>query len=181
MGKVYVFLAQGFEEIEALTVVDLGRRAGLEVETVSITTDRTVVGARKIPVVADTVFTAIDTKNADMLVLPGGGPGWQNLEKCEELMKLVDSFAKENRKISAICAAPSVLGRRGILKGKKASVYPGMEEALLGAKVSMDAVSVDGNLITSRGVGTAIDFALAIIESLLNKETATKIKNSIVY
>ena len=107
---VYVFLADGFEEIEALTVVDLGRRAGLDVQTVSITRDTTVTGARDIPVVTDTVIKKVDWDGADMLVLPGGMPGTRNLEACEELMEHVDEMSRSGRNVSAICAAPTILG-----------------------------------------------------------------------
>lgn len=178
---VYVFLAQGFEEIEALTVVDLGRRAGLDVQTVSITRDRTVTGARGIPVVTDTVLGKIDWDAADMLVLPGGMPGTKNLEACDELMTHVDKMSQNNRNVSAICAAPTILGHRGILNGRRACCYPGLEGQLSGASVCADTVSTDGNIITSRGLGTAIDFALAIITKLVSKEKADEIAKSVVY
>lgn len=181
MGKVYVFLAQGFEEIEALTVVDLARRAGLNVETVSIYDDKLVVGARKVPVVADITLVEVDESVADMLVLPGGAPGWKNLEACDALMSMVERFIRAGRRVSAICAAPSILGRKGFLVGKRACVYPGMDGDLRGADVTHDSVAVDGNIITSRGMGTAIDWSLAIIETLINKETAAKIAESVVY
>ncbi|MCR4595663.1 MAG: DJ-1/PfpI family protein [Lachnospiraceae bacterium] len=178
---VYVFLADGFEEIEALTVVDLGRRAGLDVQTVSITRDKTVTGARGIPVVTDTVIKKVDWEGADMLVLPGGMPGTRNLEACEELMAHVDDMAGSGRNVSAICAAPTILGHRGILNGRRACCYPGLEGQLTGAMVCADTVSVDGNIVTSRGVGTAIDFALAIITKLVSKEKADEIAKSVVY
>ena len=178
---VYVFLAEGFEEIEALTVVDLGRRAGLDVQTVSITRDKTVTGARGIPVVADTVIKKADWDGADMLVLPGGMPGTRNLEACEELMAHVDEMSRSGRNVSAICAAPTILGHRGILNGRRACCYPGLEGQLTGAEVCADTVSEDGNIITSRGVGTAIDFALAIITKLVSKEKADEIAKSVVY
>lgn len=178
---VYVFLAEGFEEIEALTVVDLGRRAGLNVQTVSITRDKTVTGARGIPVNADTVIKKVDWAAADMLVLPGGMPGTKNLEACDELMTHVDEMARDGRNVSAICAAPTILGHRGILEGKRACCYPGLEGQLVGAAVCADTVSVDGNIITSRGVGTAIDFALAIITKLVSAEKADEIAKSVVY
>ena len=178
---VYVFLAEGFEEIEALTVVDLGRRAGLDVQTVSITHDRSVKGARGIPVEADTVINKVDWDGADMIVLPGGMPGTKNLEACEELVTRVDEMSYSGRNISAICAAPTILGHRGILEGKKACCYPGLEAQLVGASVCASSVCVDGNIITSRGVGTAIDFALAIITKLISKEKADAIAKSVVY
>ena len=179
--KVYVFLTTGFEEIEALTVVDLLRRANIEVDTVSLTKEKEVMGARRIPVIADKLFDEASYNEDDMLVLPGGSPGWMNLEKDEKLMKLVDEFAAWGRKISAICGAPSILGRRGILDGKVATVYPGMDDELKGAKVTHDEVAKDGNIITSRGLGTAIPFSLALIEEILDKDTAKKISDSVVY
>lgn len=181
MANVYVFLTTGFEEIEALTVVDLLRRAKIDVLTVSLTGEKIVIGARNIPVVADKLFDEVSYSDDDMLVLPGGSPGWMNLEKDGKLMKLVDEFALKGGKISAICGAPSILGRRGILSGKKACVYPGMDDELKGALVSHDEVCKDGNIITSRGLGTAIAFSLEIISTLQGSELSRKISDSVVY
>lgn len=181
MSKVLVFLAQGFEEIEGLTVVDLGRRAGLDVKTVSITGEKVVTGARGIPVVADVLFENADIDSADMLVLPGGMPGTKNLEAHEPLMAKVDAFAAANKYIAAICAAPTVFGHRGLLNGKNACCYPGMEGDLVGAKANENTVNIDGKIITSRGLGTAIDFSLAIISELIDQATADKIGASVVY
>lgn len=181
MSKVLVFLAQGFEEIEGLTVVDLGRRAGLDVMTVSITGETVVTGARGIPVVADVLFENADIDSADMLVLPGGMPGTKNLEAYEPLMAKVDAFAAANKYIAAICAAPTVFGHRGLLNGKNACCYPGMEGDLVGAKANENTVNIDGKIITSRGLGTAIDFSLAIISELIDQATADKIGASVVY
>ena len=181
MSKVLVFLADGFEEIEGLTVVDLCRRAGIETETVSITDRPSVVGSHGIEIGTDTTLSAADFASADMLVLPGGMPGTKNLEACAPLMDKVDEFIATGRKVSAICAAPTILGHRGHLKGLKAGCYPGLEGQLTGADVSFDKVSVAGNIITSRGLGTAIEFALAIIETLTDKSTADRIGESVVY
>lgn len=181
MSRVIVFLAEGFEEIEALTPVDLCRRAKIDVTTVSIGSERQVTGARGIHVVADTTFDEADLEKADMLVLPGGMPGTKNLEACEKLMKLVESFANDGKRVAAICAAPTILGHMGLLEGKKACCYPGLEGELAGAKVTKKSVTVDGNIITSRGMGTATDFALAIIEVLTDKKTADTIANQVVY
>ena len=178
---VYLFLAEGHEEIEALTVVDLLRRAGLEIETVSITGLSQVPGSHKIVTMADRHISDIDFNKADMLVLPGGMPGTLNLEMCAPLMEAVDSFAKNGKWIAAICAAPTVFGRRGLLEGKVACCYPDMEKDLRGAKVSYDNVCVDGNIITSRGMGTAIDFALTIISKLKDEKAATELAKKIVY
>lgn len=181
MKKVYLFLAEGFEEVEALTTVDLLRRAGIDLKTVSVTGSIEVNGAHGIKVYADELFEKADFSIPDMLILPGGNPGWMNLEKHASLMEKIDYFANNGKWVAAICGAPSILGRRGLLKGKKACVYPGMEGDLLGAKPNERTVNVDGNIITSRGVGTAIDFSLAIIAELVDKKTAAKISSSIVY
>ena len=181
MGKVFIFMADGHEEIEALTVVDLLRRAGIEIETVSITGQKNVTSSHKVTTVADKLFDEIDFSEADMLILPGGMPGTKNLEAYEPLMKEIDAFAAAGKNIAAICAAPTVFGKRGILKGKKACCYPGMENDLLEATVEYNSVSVDGNIITARGMGAAIDFSLAIIEKLLDKATADKLAKAVVY
>ncbi len=182
MAKVLIFLADGFEEIEGLTVVDLLRRAGIDITTVSITDKPRVTGSHKISLDTDTILNDVSFDVADMLVLPGGMPGTRNLEACDRLMSEVDRFAGNSaKKIAAICAAPTIFGHRGLLHGKKACCYPGKEGDLTGAKVSFDEVSVDGNIITSRGLGTAIPFSLAIIEALTDKATADKIGKAVVY
>lgn len=181
MSKVFIFLADGHEEIEALTVVDLLRRAGIDITMVSISDSKTVTSSHKVTVIADKTFSEIDCTEADMLVLPGGMPGTKNLEAFAPLMEQIDEFAKTGRNISAICAAPTVFGHRGLLQGRKACCYPGMEGDLTGAEVSYDTVTVDDNIITSRGMGCAIDFSLAIIEKLIDKETADKIAKAVVY
>lgn len=181
MSKVGIFLADGFEEIEGLTVVDLLRRAEIEIDMISITKKREVTGAHQIVVLADKLFEEVSFENYDMLVLPGGMPGTKNLGACEELITLLKQFSKEKKNISAICAAPSVLGDNEILKGKHAICYPGFEERLKGAVIEEKNVVVDENIITSKGMGTAIDFGLAIIEKLVNQETALKLKAAICY
>ncbi|PXV89105.1 4-methyl-5(b-hydroxyethyl)-thiazole monophosphate biosynthesis [Lachnotalea glycerini] len=181
MSRVCVFLADGFEEIEGLTVVDLLRRAGIETDTVSIMKRKEVNGAHNIIIMSDKLYEEVDYNNYDMLVLPGGMPGTLNLGSHKSLAALLKQFASEGKNISAICAAPSVLGDNGILKGKRAVCYPGFEERLAGAVVSNEKTIVDGNIITGKAMGTAIDFGLAIIEKLINQETANKIKASICY
>lgn len=182
---VYVFLADGFEEIEALTPVDLLRRAGVEVQTVSIVENRRIVtGARKIVVNADITIEEVDYNKAELLVLPGGMPGTTNLAQCEKLMVKVDEFAKTgdvSKRLAAICAAPSViLGKRDLLVGKRATCYPGMEDGMHGAIAVTDKVVTDGNITTSRGMGTAADFAIELISLLCGKDKAIEIKNSVV-
>ena len=179
---VYVFLAEGFEEIEALTPVDLLRRAKIEVKTVSIYPGRkNVTGARGIEVTADITIDEADTAKADMLVLPGGMPGTVNLLECDRLMKAVDEANAAGRRIAAICAAPArILGSKGLLKGKKATCYPGLEELMSGATPVIKTVVTDGNITTSRGLGTAVDFACEIISLLLDAKTSDDIRKSVV-
>lgn len=181
MSKVCVFFAAGFEEIEGLTVVDLLRRQGIDTEMVSVMEEKTVTGAHKIPVVMDSMLAEVDFDKVDMIVLPGGGAGTRNLEACGPLMEQVDAFAKEGKGVSAICAAPSILGHRGILKGKKAIAYPGFEDQLEGAALTFEPAVRDGNIITGRGMGCSIPFALTIIEYLADKEAADAMAEKIVY
>ena len=181
MKKLGVFMANGCEEIEALTVVDLARRAGIEVAMISITGEKLVKGAHGIDFNTDIPAEYMDFDMLDGIVLPGGMPGTLNLGANEYVQKIIAQFASEGKLVSAICAAPSVLGEAGLLKGKRATSYPGFEEKLLGAEISTESVVVDGNIITSRGMGTAIDFALAIIEYMLDKETAEKLGKGIIY
>lgn len=181
MSKVCIFLAEGFEEIEALTVVDILRRAGIEAVTVSVTGNKTVTGSHKIPVIADKLFEEVDFREADMLVLPGGMPGTLNLEAHKGLMENVDEFYAQNKWNAAICAAPSIFGHKGMLKGKKACCFPEFESHLEGAEVSKDEVCVAEKVITSRGMGTAIPFGLAICEQLIDKETAETLAKKIIY
>lgn len=177
---VYVFLAEGFEEIEAITPIDLLRRAGVDVFSVGVT-GKEVTGSHGITVVADITVDEANPGQLDMIVLPGGNPGYINLEKNKTVLELIDFCLENNKYVAAICAAPSILGRLGILEGKEATVYPGMEDQLKGAKVETKEVVVDGKIITSRGAGTAIAFSGALIEALVGKEEADKVLNSIVY
>lgn len=181
MAKVLVFLADGFEEIEALTVVDLLRRAGVDTRTVSITSDYSVTGSHRITVDADEVITETDFGEAQMIVLPGGMPGTKNLEADEVLMGQVDDFIDSDRYVAAICAAPTILGHKSRLIDKKACCYPGMEDQLDGADVTTEPVAVDGKIITSRGLGTAIPFALKLVEILVDKTTSLRLSEAIVY
>ena len=181
MRSVAIFLADGFEEVEALTVVDLLRRSEISVCMVSITGKPAVTGSHGITVMADKLFEELDFSLIDMIVLPGGMPGTQNLEKHEELMEKVRAFYKGGKFVSAICAAPTVLGHLGLLKKHYACCYPSMEAELTGAKVRYSPVEVSGTVITSRGLGTAIDFALAIVERFKGAEAANKLAEKIVY
>ena len=179
--KVLVFLADGFEEIEGLTVVDLLRRADIDVTTVSIKEERQIMGAHKIPVIADTVFEQIKDEKADMVVLPGGMPGTTHLKEHEGLRKVLCDFAEEGKYIGAICAAPTVLEGLGLLQGRRATCYPGVEKQIQGASLTHTPVMRDENIITGQGVGTAIDFALKLIEVLVGDDKAKEIAESIVY
>ena len=184
MSKVYVFLAEGFEEVEALTPVDLLRRAGIDTQTVSIGNSLTVTGRSDITVKADLLFEEADPDSADMLVLPGGMPGTRYLMAHKGLENALKKAAASGRYTAAICAAPSVLAAHGILNGKKATSYPGFEGKLAeGGASPTDAEEVvtDGTVITSRGAGTAIPFALKLIEVLKGKECAAEIGNSIIF
>lgn len=181
MKKVYVFLAEGFEEVEALTVVDLLRRANIEVCMVSVTGKTKVTGSHSITVSTDKQFRDLDVCDGDMLILPGGQPGTQNLGEHELLTELLKAWNKEGKRIAAICAAPTVLGALDILTGKQAICYPGCEEQLTGAEIVNDRVVTDGNITTGQSLGSAIPFALELIRLLRNEKTALEIKKSIVY
>lgn len=181
MANVYVFTADGFEEIEGLTVVDLLRRAGAEVSMVSIGDGLTVTGSHGIELKADILFSDVDYGRADLLVLPGGMPGTRYLGAHEGLCRMLRQAAEDGKKIAAICAAPSVLGKLGILEGKNAVCYPGFEKMLKGAIVSEARVMRDGSVTTSRGLGTAIPFALELISQLYGEEKAVEIKESVIY
>jgi len=181
MAKVYIFLADGFEEIEALAVVDLLRRARIEIDMVSVTGKLQVMGSHKIAVMADILFEDAKFDDADMLVLPGGMPGTNHLMEHTGLDKLLRKFHSENKYIAAICAAPTVLASKGILDGKNAACYPGCESEMTGSNVICQDVVEDGNIITSRGLGTAVDFALAIIKILTDENTAKDIADRVVY
>lgn len=179
MKKAYAFLATGFEEVEALAVIDILIRAGVEVTMVSISDDKKVTGSHNISIMADALFADIKDSDADLYFLPGGMPGTTNLEAHEELCKLLVDKFNEDRHISAVCAAPSVLGKLGLLKGKKATCYPGFEEYLEGATVLTSDRSVrvvtDGNVTTSRGMGTSIELGLELSSILSGKEVADKL------
>lgn len=180
MSKVYIFMADGTEEVEALTVVDLLRRAGVTVVTVSIMGKDSIVSSHGIEMKTDAIFGG-DYADGDMIVLPGGMPGTNYLAAHEGLRDVLFSYKDREKYLAAICAAPSVLGRNGLLAGKKATCYPGFEEFLQGATIVTDRVAHDGKFITSRGLGTAIDFALELITVLCDAATAEKIAASVQY
>ena len=181
MKTVNIFFGEGYEEIEALTVVDLCRRAGIDIQTVSITGDKVVTSSHKIPVVMDALFEEIDFEETEMIVLPGGMPGTRNLEAHEGLMDALDRFYESGQWVAAICAAPSIFGHRGYLKGRKACSFPAFEDHLEGAEVVREPAIRDGHLIMGRGMGCAIPFALEIVAALCGEEKAEELAHQIVY
>ena len=181
MSSIAIFFATGYEEIEALTVVNICRRLGLTIDMVSVTEENIVAGSHGIGVKMDKTFSQADFEAYDMLVLPGGMPGTRNLEACEPLMEQLDAFYEKGKYIGAICAAPSIFGHRGFLKGRKACSYPTSESQLEGAQVTAGPVEIDGNVVTSRGMGTAIDFGLAVAELFVGKEKVAELAKGIVY
>lgn len=181
MSRIAVFFAEGYEEIEALTVVDICRRSGIQVDMVSVTGDYMVTGSHNIPVKMDRLFEEADFGAYDMLVLPGGLKGTQGLEAHEGLMARVDAFYTDGKYIAAICAAPSIFGHRGILRGRNACSYPSFESHLEGAKVTEGPVEVSDNVVTGRGMGAAIPFGLAIVEIFCGAQAADDMAETIVY
>lgn len=180
MSKVNIFFAEGYEEVEALTVVDLLRRAGIETDMISVTGDLNVTSSHGVTIRMDRLFEQAD-EGADMLVLPGGMPGTINLAAHKGLADMINSFNNAGKYLAAICAAPTVYGKMGLLQGKNATCFPGMEKDLIGAEKLTDKVVIDGNIITSRGVGTAIDFGLALVALLKGIGTAQDLASKIVY
>ncbi len=183
MNQLAIFLADGFEEIEGLTVVDLCRRAGLEITMVSIGETVTVKGSHGIVVTADQTLSDTDFASMEMLILPGGKAGTVNLENCVPLMEQIDAFYRSGKYVAAICAAPSILAHRGILKGRRACCYPTFESHLAagGADVAREAAVISDHVITGRGMGCSIPFGLAIIAACCGQEKADAIAEQIVY
>ena len=177
---IYLFLADGFEEIEALTPVDILRRAGKQVTTVGIG-GKNITGAHGITVLADIQDRDLDVTDADMIILPGGMPGTLNLDASPIVHGAIDTAMANGAYIAAICAAPTILGKRGLLTGKKATCYPGMEADLKGAILSEGTVAQDGKIITAAGIGAALPFALKLVENLCGAETAKKLASAVVY
>jgi len=170
--RVLVPLAEGFEEVEALTVVDVLRRCEVDVSTAATGAERTVVGKHGIPVVADTLLSDVADEHFTMVVLPGGVPGVPNLMQDETVAKVVRAHAERNDWICAICAAPAVLGDLGLLDDRRATIHPGWRDKLTCGEFSEDLVVRDGRYVTSRGPGTAIPFALTLAKLLVGEEKA---------
>lgn len=176
---LYAFLAKGFEEVEAIAAIDVIRRAEIEIYTVGIGS-KIVSGSHNIPVFCDLDESEAKIDDSvDGILLPGGMPGTLNLENNETVNKLIDYCVENNKLVCAICAAPSILGHKGILEGKKAVCFPGFESELKGAELSSEFVAVDGNIITAKGMGSAVDFGLNIVEYFKGKEKTAALRASL--
>ncbi len=181
MAQALIFLAPGYEEVEMLTVVDLLRRAEIPIDMISITDSLEVVSSHNVTIKADKLFSEADFDEAQMIILPGGIPGTPNLLAYKPLTDKICEFAEKGKWLSAVCAAPTVYGQLGLYKGRKATCYPGQESNLGDASYTIQPVVTDGIFITSRGAGTTIEFAAAIIERLKGKETAATVLKKIIY
>lgn len=181
MARVYVIFADGLEEVEALTQVDLLRRAGDNVTSVSIMQNREVTGAHRIPIKADALFEDVNFADADLIILPGGGGGTANIEKHAGLKKVLTAHYQAGKHVAAICAAPRYFGALGFVKGKKAVVYPGLEDRLNGAEVLQVPAVTDGNVTTGHGPGAAMDFALELVRVLHGDAAVQSLKKELVY
>lgn len=173
---VYEFLATGFEDIEALIPVDIFRRGGIDIKTVSITGNKTVESAHGVKIQADMLFEESDFSDADLLMLPGGLPGAANLRDHDGLCSVLLSHYNNGGKVAAICAAPMVLGKLGILNGKHATCYPGFEELMRGAVYTADLFTVDGNVTTGEGPAATFPYAYALLEQFIGKERVDEIR-----
>jgi 4-methyl-5(b-hydroxyethyl)-thiazole monophosphate biosynthesis len=181
MKKVFIFLAEGFEETEAVATMDVLYRGGLDVISVSISTKKEVTGAHGISVVADRLFAETDFSDGSMLVLPGGMPGATNLNAHDGVKSLLKQYVNEGKYVAAICAAPLVLGGLGLLQGRRATSYPGFENTLIGATFQENPVVRDRNILTSRGPGLALHFGLAILETLQGEYMSLKIAKELLF
>jgi len=181
MSKVAVALAPGFEEVEALTIVDVLRRCGVEVITAGLGSSP-IEGAHQVKVIPDIDLDSLNIEDYDAFVLPGGAPGYENLRKDQRVIDAVKRAFEEKKIVAAMCASPSVLSDAGVLRGKKATIYPGMEDELRkgGAEIKEDLVVQDGNIVTSRGPATAVFFALKLGEILASKSAAEEVKKQML-
>ncbi len=177
--KVCTFLAEGYEEVEALAVVDVLRRAGIEVKIVSITGEKLVLSSRGVTIKADELFDDMDYSDVDVLFMPGGIPGADNLYNYEPLRDLINKFNDAGKRLAAVCAAPGIYGQMGLLNGKRATCYPGFEERLKGAVCVKDRVVTDGNITTSRGMGTSVELGLELVKLLIDESTSTELAKKI--
>ena len=179
--KTAIYLADGFEEIEGLTVVDILRRAKIVCDMVSTEDDLEITGGHRIRVKADKMISDVDFDEYDCMILPGGKIGTQRLEANQYLMKRLDEYINAGKLVCAICAAPSILGHKGYLNGKEAVSYPTFESHLTGAAIPAAEVAHDGNIITSRGMGTSIAFAGEIVKTIFDEETADNLLKQLIY
>lgn len=177
---IYVLLADGFEEVEAITPIDIMRRAGLDVLTVSMSDNPCVTGAHNIPVIADINIDEVNTADMELLMLPGG-PGHTKLDGDESVQKLITYAAENGIYIAAICASPSIIGKRGLLQNRQATSFPGYEKYLHGARISPEKAVSDGKFITARGAGASAEFGFLIVSHLLGEECAAKLRESMQY
>lgn len=173
-----MYFATGFEEVEAIATLDVIRRADIDIISVGVGS-KLITGAHNITVQCDATLNEVSLDKVEGIILPGGMPGTINLFESREVMKNLDYCASNNKLIAAICAAPLILGRKGILKGKNATCFPGFEDELIGATISEKYVVTDGNVITARGMGSAVQFGLAIVEKLLGVQKAQKLADTL--
>ncbi len=172
---IYMFYAQGFEEVEAIAALDVIRRGGIEIQSVGVG-DKIITGSHGIPVVCDITDAEILLDQADGVILPGGMPGTNNLFDSDSVHKAIDCCADAGKLICAICAAPLILGRKGLLEGKEAVCFPGFEDELKGASISNKYVCTDGNIITAKGMGSAVNFGLAVVAYIKGQSFADELK-----
>lgn len=180
MKNAYVHFAEGFEEIEGLTIIDVLRRAGIPVQMVSVTGKKEVKGAHDITVVTDILFEDVDYNDNTIVILPGGMPGSKNLMEHKGLRKVIEEQYRKEKPLAAICAAPMIFGEMGLLKGKDATCYPGFEKHLLGAQLHEDLTVKADQILTSRGPGTVINFALDIVKWLKGDVAASAVANAML-
>ena len=176
MDQITVHLAEGFEEIEAVTIIDVLRRAGLDICTVSVTGKHMVKGSHQIEMRADLLFEEVDYSKGMLIILPGGMPGAKHLYEHPGLKSKIIEYHNSGKFLAAICAAPMVLGNLGILKGKKAVCYPGFESYLIGSDLSTKPFVTDQNIITGRGVGAALKFSIELVRILKGEESAEHLR-----
>lgn len=174
----YMFLANGFEEVEAIATLDVIRRAGIEIKTVGIDTKK-VAGSHNITVESDLTADSISFENLEGIILPGGMPGTTNLMNCSVVDRYIDFCQQNNLLICAICAAPMILGRKGLLNDVKAICFPGFEDELIGAEISSSFVCRDGNIITAKGMGSAVNFGLEIVAAVKGTKAASELKETL--
>lgn len=180
MSKIAVFMAVGFEEIEAVSTIDVLKRGGMDVDLISVSGSLDVEGAHGISVKCDLIFYNVDYTDYDVIVLPGGQPGTDNLNKHEGILRLLPEFINEGKKVAAICAAPLILGGLGLLDGLDAICYPGVEPQLEGAHISYKSVVKEEQIITAKGAGVAIDFGLEILKWFLPLNEVAALRSSLV-